>query len=122
MEDVSFSSSYLLEEVLVVAEVISAEEGALRRGAQAVGEAKAGIDQQAKNVRSEIEQVRGYWRGGAAAAFTSLMSTWDEQARKLNETLVTLEAALSGTEKDLASTEESHQSTISGLGSMMSGA
>jgi WXG100 family type VII secretion target len=105
-----------------VVDVISAEEGALRRGAQAVGEAKAGIDQQAKNVRGEIEQVRGFWRGGAALAFTSLMGSWDEQARKLNETLVTLEAALAGTEKDQAATEESHQSTISGLGSMMSGA
>jgi WXG100 family type VII secretion target len=102
-----------------VAGVISAEEGALRRGAQAVNEAKAGIDQQAKNVRSEIEQVRGYWQGAAAGAFTTLMNTWDEQARKLNDTLITLEAALSGTEKDQAATEDSHQSTISGLGSMM---
>ncbi|GAA3592711.1 hypothetical protein GCM10022198_15790 [Klugiella xanthotipulae] len=105
-----------------MAGVISAEEGALRRGAQAVGEAKAGIDQQTKNVRNEIEQVRGFWRGSAAGSFTTLMTSWDEQARKLNETLVTLEAALSGTEKDQARTEEEHRSTISGLNSMMNGA
>jgi WXG100 family type VII secretion target len=102
-----------------MAEVISAEEGALRRGAQAVAETKQGIDQQVKKVRGEIEQLRGFWQGGAAVAFTGLMSRWDEQARSLNEVLVTLEAALSGTEKDQAATEESHQSTISGLGSMM---
>ena len=102
-----------------MADVISAEEGALRRGAQAVGEAKQGIDQQVKKVRGEIDQLRGYWQGGAAVAFTGLMTNWDEQARKLNEVLVTLEEALSGTEKDQAATEEEHSSTISGLGSMM---
>ena len=104
-----------------MANVISAEEGALKRGAQAVNTAKAGIDQQAKKVRGEIDQLRGFWSGSAATAFTGLMSSWDEKARNLNEVLVTLEAALAGTEKDQAATEEEHASTISGLGSMMSG-
>ncbi|MBX3094848.1 MAG: WXG100 family type VII secretion target [Cryobacterium sp.] len=104
-----------------MAQVISAEEGALRRGAQAVNEAKAGIDQQVRKVRGEIDQLRGFWQGGAAVAFTGLMTRWDEQATKLNDVLVTLEAALSGTEKDQAATEEQHSQTISGLGSMMSG-
>lgn len=105
-----------------MAEVISAEEGALRKGAQAVRETKNGIDAQVKSVRGEIDQVRSYWSGGAAGSFTTLMTRWDEQTRKLNEVLVTLEEALSGTEQDQAATEEEHQSTISGLGSMMSGA
>ncbi|MFT4258274.1 WXG100 family type VII secretion target [Microbacterium sp.] len=102
-----------------MADVISAEEGALRRGAQAVRETKSGIDQQAKKVRGEIEQLRGYWTGAAAGAFTTLMNRWDEQTRQLNEVLVTLEEALAGTERDQAATEESHQQTIAGLGSMM---
>lgn len=103
-----------------MANVISAEEGALRRGAQAVNEAKAAIDAQTKKVRQEIEQVRGFWTGGAAGAFTGLMTSWDSQTVKLNDVLVTLEDALAGTEKDQAATEEEHASTISGLGSMMS--
>jgi hypothetical protein len=41
--------------------------------------------------------------------------------RAANEVLVTLEGALSGTERDQAATEEQHRSTISGLGSMMAG-
>ena len=102
-----------------MANVISAEEGALKRGAEAVNTAKAGIDQQAKKVKGEIEQMRGYWSGAAATAFTTLLNSWDEKARNLNETLVTLEQALSGTEKDQAASEESYQQTISGLGSMM---
>ena len=102
-----------------MAQVISAEEGALKRGAQAVHEAKAGIDTQVKNVRGEIDQLRQYWSGGAAASFTTLMGRWEEQATKLNNVLVTLEAALAGTEKDQAASEEQHQSAISGLSSMM---
>lgn len=104
-----------------MANVISAEEGALRQGAQAVAAAKAGIDQHAQKVRGEIDQLRGYWSGAAATAFTSLMNTWDEKAKALNQVLVTLEESLSGTERDQAATEESHQQTISGLGSIMGG-
>ena len=104
-----------------MANVISAEEGALKRGAQAVNTAKAGIDRESKKERGEIDQLRGFWSGSAATAFTNLMGSWDEKAKNLNEVLVTLEAALSGTERDQAATEEEHASTISGLGSMMSG-
>lgn len=103
----------------VVADVISAEEGALKRGAQAVNTAKAGVDQQVKKVRSEIEQVSGFWTGAAAGAYTQLMARWNQETTKLNEVLVTLEEALSGTERDQAASEESHQQTISGLNSMM---
>ena len=89
-----------------MADVISAEEGALRRGAQAVRETKSGIDQQTKKVRGEIEQLRGFWTGAAAASVTTPVSRGDEQA-------------LAGTERDQAATEEAHQQTIAGLGSMM---
>ena len=102
-----------------MADLISAEEGALARGAQAVNEAKSGIDQQVKFVRGEIEQVSGFWTGSAAGSFSQLMARWDEETRKLNNVLVTLEDALRGTERDQSATEDSHQQTISGLGSMM---
>jgi WXG100 family type VII secretion target len=104
---------------MVMADVISAEEGALKRGAQAVGQAKAGIDQQVKFVRGEIEQVSGFWKGDAAVAFNSLMTRWDEETKKLNAVLITLEDALGGTDRDQNTTEDSHNQTISQLSSMM---
>lgn len=104
-----------------MAQHISAEEGALRQGAVAVNTAKGNIDRQIANVRGEIEQLRGYWSGAAATSFTQLLSRWDQESRKLNEVLVTLEEALAGTERDQAEAESQHQQTISGLGSMMSG-
>ncbi|WP_062211123.1 WXG100 family type VII secretion target [Demequina oxidasica] len=102
-----------------MADVISAEEGALRKGAEAVGTTKANIEKQIKTVRGEIEQLRSFWTGGAANSFTQLMNRWDEESRKLNDVLITLEDALRGTEKDQAASEQSHQQAISGLGSMM---
>ncbi len=104
-----------------MAQVISAEEGALRQGAEAVNTAKGNIDKQISTVRGEIEQLRGYWTGAAASSFTVLLNNWDAQAKKLNDVLITLEDALRGTEKDQAASEESHQQTIAGLGSMMNG-
>lgn len=112
------SRLYFLEAEL--AEVISAEEGALRRGQQAVAEVKAGIDQRTSKVRGEIEQMRGFWSGAAAGSFTQLMQRWDAETVKLNNVLIELENALRGTEQDQAATEQEHQQTISGLGSMMS--
>ena len=103
-----------------MAQQISAEEGALREGATAVNTAKGNIDTQLKNVRGEIDQLASFWTGAAANSFTQLLGRWDEESRKLNEVLVTLEQALSDTERDQAAAEEDHQSTIAGLGSMMS--
>ncbi len=102
-----------------MAQQISAEEGALREGAVAVNDAKNNIDRQIAGVRGEIEQLRGFWTGAAANSFTQLLGRWDQESRKLNEVLVTLEEALRGTEKDQAAQEDQHKQTISGLGSMM---
>lgn len=99
--------------------VISAEEGALRAGAAAVNKTKEAIDLEVRKVRGEIEQIRGFWTGAAAGAYTNLMNRWDEQSTKLNAILLELEAALRGTEDAQASDEESGVQTISGLGAMM---
>jgi WXG100 family type VII secretion target len=102
-----------------VAENISAEEGALARGAQAVVDARQGIDQRVAQVRREIETVGGMWTGPAATRFTQLMAEWDTKTKKLNGVLEQLEASLTGTARDQQATDEQTQQTISGLNSMM---
>lgn len=102
-----------------MAENISAEEGALARGAQAVADARTGIDKQVAFVRSEIETVGSMWTGPAAGRFVQLMAEWDTKTKKLNTVLDTLEASLTGTARDQQATDEQNQQTISGLSSMM---
>ncbi|MGO3146146.1 MAG: WXG100 family type VII secretion target [Leucobacter sp.] len=100
---------------------IAAEEGALRRGQQAVTEAKEGIDKHTKVVRGDIEQLRAYWTGSAALSFTQLMTQWDAETAKLNNILLELHAALRGTEDDQAATEDEQKSVVAGLVAMMTG-
>ncbi len=100
---------------------IASEAGALKAGADAVADAKQKIDTTLGKVRDEIGEMATYWSGSAAGAFTGLMGQWNEQSSKLNEVLITLEDALRGTERDQAQSEEQHQATIAGLGSMMNG-
>ena len=104
-----------------MAQVISAEEGALRSGAEAVHTAKQNIEGRIRTVRGEIEQLGGFWTGAAAVSFTQLLANWDTKASELNNVLITLEESLRGTEQDQAASEEAHKSTISGLGSMLAG-
>ncbi|QIM19347.1 WXG100 family type VII secretion target [Leucobacter coleopterorum] len=105
-----------------MANTISAEEGALRKGQQAVADAKQGIDAQTKAVRNKIQEMSGYWKGAAAGAFTQLMNSWDTETVKLNNVLIELERSMKDTETDQAQTEDSHQQAIRNLGAMMSGA
>lgn len=107
-----------LEDV-VTTQKIGALEGALLKGADAVNEAKAGIDGRISFVRGELEQARQFWTGPAGTAFDSLMRRWDDETTKLNKVLIDLEDALRGTQADKSALEESTVSTITGLGSMM---
>ena len=102
-----------------MADLISAEEGALKKGADAVNTAKGGIDEQVRKVRTELDQVSGFWTGAAAASYSQLLGRWNDETTKLNQVLVTLEDALRGTERDQAASEESHQQTIGNLGSLL---
>lgn len=99
---------------------IRAEEGALEKGAEAVRDARDNIDRRIKDVRGQLQVLGGFWSGSAATSFAGLMARWDEKSTKLNDVLIELEANLSQTRRDQIASEESHQQTIAGLGSMMS--
>ncbi|MFG6492934.1 WXG100 family type VII secretion target [Microbacterium sp. P03] len=100
-------------------EKISATEGALRRGAEAVIGAHGDITASLGRVRTQLEELSAAWEGDAATSYAHMLTTWREDAGRLNRILVHLEDALRGTERDQAATEDEHRATIGGLGSMM---
>ena len=100
--------------------IISAEEGALKQGADAVRDARSAIKQRSNDVANEVGAV-GYWKGKAAEDFQDLMRTWNEKAEGLLKVLDGLEENLRGTERDAATTEEEGSMTVSNLKSGMSG-
>lgn len=104
-----------------MSEQISATEGALLRGAEAVSGTHLDITDATKRVQAELEQIQAIWAGDAARSYTEMMNSWTAGAHSINQTLVHLEEALRRTHTDQNALEEQHQSTIGGLGAMMGG-
>ncbi|MBA8815029.1 WXG100 family type VII secretion target [Microbacterium halimionae] len=102
-----------------MSEQISAQEGALVRGAEAVSGAHLDIADSTNRVRSELDQIQAIWSGDAARAYGEMVNTWTAGAARINLTLVRLEEALRLTHRDQSALEENHQTTIGGLGAMM---
>ncbi len=103
-----------------MAEEISAEDGALQKGIEAVGVAHQTILKNSQDVNNAVLGSKS-WEGPAATDFRNLMVRWDEKADNLLTVLARLNDSLGGTKQLQAENEETSQSTISGLGSAMSG-
>lgn len=95
-----------------MADKFSAEEGALRSGADHVATAKTTLDGQLADLRSKLTSLEGQWRGTGAAAFTGVMTRWDNDARKLTGALDTFEANLRGTDTAYTETDDSAQQAM----------
>jgi WXG100 family type VII secretion target len=100
---------------------ISATEGALRRGAEAVSTTHLEISDSTRRVLAELENLQAFWVGDAARSYGAMMTSWSGGARRINDTLIHLEEALRSTERDQAAREEENRSTIGGLDAMMGG-
>jgi WXG100 family type VII secretion target len=99
----------------MVANTVSAEEGALRKGALAVSTAAQEIQRRSSAVRTEGDNLRAIWQGDAALQYTALIDSWVTKANQLVTSLRTLESGLAATDQSLAATEEEHSATISRL-------
>ena len=100
--------------------LISAEEGALRKGADAVRDARGAIASRKRQVADEV-LAASYWKGKAADDFQALMRNWDEKAEGLLKTLDGLETALRGSESDQVAQEDEVSSSVGNLAAGMSG-
>lgn len=100
---------------------ISAGEGALARGAEAVSGAHLDIHDSTRRVLAELDDLRAHWSGGAAGSYGRLVQEWSAGATTLNAVLVELETALRATDRDQQAVEENHRTTIGGLSAMLGG-
>lgn len=102
-----------------MAEQIRAEEGAIEKGATAVGNARSGIENRIKDIEAKMAELGSFWSGDAAVSFNALMSSWQEKATSLNNILIDLSDNLRGTAKDQAANEEDNQSRTSKLQALL---
>lgn len=99
---------------------ISAGEGSLVAGANAVKETHNTLKARMTAIRGTVEEARGSWDGPSAKRFEELSTAWNEEVAKLNRTLDVLEAALRKTDQDQERDEEDSISEIGGIASVMS--
>ena len=84
----------------------SAEENALKTGADHVATTKEDLDTQLTALRNQLTALQGRWKGQGNLAFTNVMSRWDSQAFKLIGVLDVFEANLRGTDKAYLETDD----------------
>jgi WXG100 family type VII secretion target len=94
---------------------ISVLEGALLKGADAVQDAKGRTDSELKAIFSLVEEIRGFWTGPAALAYTNLQTEFNRHATALNNTLIGLEENLRRTDTQQKQREEDNLTLNSGL-------
>jgi WXG100 family type VII secretion target len=100
---------------------ISAVEGSLARGADAVSGAHLDIHASTRRVMAELDELRAHWSGDAAGSYSQLVNQWSAGADRINNELVRLESALRETDRDQQAAEQQHQTTIGGLSAMLGG-
>ncbi|CAL9673346.1 ESAT-6-like protein EsxB [Actinosynnema sp. ALI-1.44] len=72
-------------------------------------------------VRNTVDGVASSWQGQAATAFQTLMTRFDEDARKLQEALRAIAEQMSGSADIYARQEEEQNQSMSSLTSRLAG-
>ncbi|MGH3450020.1 MAG: WXG100 family type VII secretion target [Haloechinothrix sp.] len=88
---------------------------------QKVSDNKTTIDQELRKLRGNMEATAGQWEGGAATAFRSLMTRFDEDALKLSEALQGISELLQSAGSQYEAQEEEHSQSFSGITSALDG-
>lgn len=74
-----------------------------------------------KTLAGECEQIRGTWSGTAAVAFTNLMTRFEEDAKKLNDSLQQISQAVTGNAAAYAQQEQEAQDSINKITNTLGG-
>lgn len=62
---------------------VSAVDGALKQGAQAVSQSRGELQGELKSLEGKLASIGASWTGQGAVAFNQLMTRWREDASKM---------------------------------------
>ena len=94
---------------------VSKQDQALTRGAQMVVSARGDLEQQLSSLRGKLSGIGAQWQGAGSAAFTQVMTRWDEDARKITSALNEFEANLRTSEQTYNANDETQSSSFNKL-------
>jgi len=100
---------------------VSAAEGAIKRGAEAVSAARQELTGELRSLEGKLSGVGSMWRGQGAVAFTSLMTRWQGDATKIISALDEFEAKLTSAQSQYTATDEAQQATFAKFSGLLGG-
>lgn len=94
---------------------VSAAEGALKAGADAVAQSRNELLQQLKVLEGNLAGIGSHWQGQGAVAFTRLMQRWQQNATAIINALNEFEANLVSSQNTYTATDDQAQQTANAL-------
>jgi len=98
---------------------VTKQDQALVRGAQMVAEARNDLEQQLSALRGKLSGIGAQWRGQGAAAFTTVMTRWDDNARRITGALNDYEANMRSSAHTYTASDEQQASTFTSYASRL---
>ena len=87
--------------------------------AKHIGDISDQIQGQARTVKGAADGVASAWGGNAATAFQNLMMRMDEDVRKLDQALQSIQEQIASTSDVYRRNEEEQESSVSGIASRL---
>ncbi|WP_146954899.1 WXG100 family type VII secretion target [Cellulomonas soli] len=94
---------------------VSAADGALKAGADAVSAGRADLQRELASLEGKLSGLGAQWQGQGAVAFTSLMTRWREDASKIVAALNEFEANLLSSQSTYTAADDTQSSSFSRL-------
>lgn len=98
---------------------ISAVDGALRRGADAVASGRTALRGELTGLENRLMGIGSHWQGQGAAAFGSVMQRWREDARRIVDALTEFETILLASQASYTASDEAQRSVFGRLQSRL---
>ena len=94
-------------------------DGALLKGAQTIEEAQQQIQSELSGLQSKLAGIGSSWQGEAASAFTSVMSKWDTEARKVTDARTERHSAMRSSDTKMKANEAEQAATMNKYGAQL---
>jgi WXG100 family type VII secretion target len=94
---------------------VSAADGALKQGADAVAQSRGELQRELSSLEGKLSGIGSHWQGQGAVAFNQLMARWREDANKIVSALNEFESNLLTSQSTYTASDEAQQSSFSRL-------
>ena len=101
--------------------VMSAQDGAILKGADATRDARAEMTKRIQVVAGHVESLGTGFQGQAAAAFNKLMNDWNHESTLVTDALDGFETNLRGHQANLDQGEQDQSAAFAKIASRLGG-